>query len=353
MLNLILFMHSFYRLTLSTIIAVYVLILVGGIVRSTGSGMGCPDWPKCFGSYVPPTSVDELPPNYKEVYSNFRNKKNQRFAQYLGAFGFEDTAQKILDDKSIIEEADFNAVKTWIEYINRIIGVIIGLLIIAVLVASLRFLRQHPKLAILAALSFLLVVIQGWIGSFVVSTNLTPWTITLHMMLALVLVGLLIYLLFEIGRQIGINGFHTTSSKFNSSLLIMLAGCISLLLIQVVFGTQVREAIDVAAVSITDRSQWITSLGMPFIIHRSFSWVILGASAFLVYKLWVMGIRNSFVRATILLILSTIFTGVGMAWFAVPPFLQPIHLVLATMTIGIEFLLLLNLNSLKKTVLKD
>jgi cytochrome c oxidase assembly protein subunit 15 len=347
-------MRSFYRLTLATLIAVYVLILVGGIVRSTGSGMGCPDWPKCFGSYVPPTSVEELPTNYKDIYSDFRKKKNERFAKYLTALGFTDTAEQLLLDKSITEEADFNAVKTWIEYINRIIGVIIGLLIIAVFIFSVRFFKQHSKLTILAALSLILVVFQGWIGSFVVSTNLTPWTITVHMFLALLLVALLIYLLVQIDARLDFaNNSFSSISVINPSIIVLLAGCIVLLLVQILFGTQVREAIDVAEASISDRSKWVESLGASFLIHRSFSWVILAANGFLVFKLWKMGLQNGFVRATILLILGTIFTGVGMAWFAVPPFLQPIHLLLATVTFGVEFLLFLKVNSLIKTVLKN
>src|SRR5688572_26695661 len=189
-------MRSFRKLVTSTLLSVYILILVGGVVRSTGSGMGCPDWPTCFGNWVPPTAVEQLPENYKETYAEYRHKKNQRFARYLSAFGFRETAEKILNDESIKEEADFNPLKTWIEYLNRVVGVIIGFLIFLVFIYSLRYRKTNRKLTIMSFLSFLLVGFQGWIGSFVVSTNLTPWTVTVHMFLAMVIVAMLVYLVY-------------------------------------------------------------------------------------------------------------------------------------------------------------
>src|SRR6185295_10672616 len=129
-------MRYFHRLTILALLAVYILILVGGIVRSTGSGMGCPDWPTCFGRLIPPTTVDQLPANYKEEYAAFRQKKNQKFARYLTLIGLNETADKIANDQAILIEADFNATKTWVEYINRLVGVIIGLLIIALFISS-------------------------------------------------------------------------------------------------------------------------------------------------------------------------------------------------------------------------
>lgn len=328
-------MQSFRRLTFSTLVAVYVLILVGGIVRSSGSGMGCPDWPKCFGSWVPPTTVQQLPSDYQEFYSAYREKKNVKFAKYLTALGFDDTAQKLLKDKSVLEEAEFNATKTWIEYLNRLTGVIIGFMIFAVFVSSLKFRKSKRRITIMGFLVFVMVGVQGWLGSIVVSTNLTGWTITLHMFLALVIVAMLAYLFVE-------SNDHPYVGQQKSVSVWLVLVCLIILTVQILWGTKVREAIDAAAASLP-RDSWISNLGKAFFIHRSFSWAVLLFYVGLSYNLIkTLGLKP-FPLTLIVLILGAILSGAGMAYFAVPAFLQPVHLLIASLAFGVQFILLLEL----------
>jgi heme a synthase len=327
---------AFHKLSLSTLIAVYVLILIGGIVRSTGSGMGCPDWPKCFGNWVPPTDVSELPSDYKQVYADYRHEKNQRFARYLRVIGMGETADQLLNDESVLVEADFNPTKTWIEYFNRITGVIIGFLIFAVFVYSLKYWNSDRKITVIAGVTLLLVSFQGWIGSFVVSSNLTPWTITVHMFLALVIVALLVYLVHVSSTRRGV-----IQSGIGFWWLI---ACIAVVLVQILLGTQVREAIDSVARMVAERGQWISAIDAEFSMHRSFSWLVLLLHVGLVFNVRKSQELKGFLLTLILLILGTIITGIGMAWFAIPAFLQPMHLLLATGCFGIQFLFLLRLN---------
>ncbi|HNT50579.1 MAG TPA: COX15/CtaA family protein [Cyclobacteriaceae bacterium] len=326
----------FHRLCLITLVAVYFLILVGGIVRSTGSGMGCPDWPKCFGSWVPPTSADQLPKDYKEKFAAIRDTKNQKFARYLKAFGFESTANAILNDKSILIEADFNVTKTWIEYLNRIVGVTIGFLITAVFVMSFKLRKQSKSWFWVAFATLIVVIIQGWFGSIVVSTNLTTWTITIHMLMAFVLVALLIWLYEKSAPPI-----YLPTGKYTR---LILAIGILLLIIQVLLGTEVRAGIDRAALFLP-REAWIMEVGEDFLRHRSFSWILVLVHVVLVYRLFKTSPRNPLPVALVLLILLTLITGVGMAYFAVPAFLQPIHLLVATLTFGVQFLLILRIKT--------
>lgn len=305
--------------------------------------MGCPDWPKCFGQWVPPTSVEQLPENYKEVYSAYRDKKNQKFARYLSTIGLEETAIKIMEDKSILHEADFNPVKTLVEYINRLIGVIIGGFIILLFVKSWKFRKTSPSLFLYSTLTLIAVIIQGWFGSIVVSTNLTTWTITIHMLVALLIVALLVYL-YHKSSQPAENG----KIEVSTDIKILLLSSSIVLLIQIVLGTEVREAIDVIAASMANRNLWIGRLGLEFLVHRSFSLIVLIINVLLVFKLMKTSYNKTLSRILLILILGAILTGAGMGYFGVLPVLQPIHLLLATITFGVQIFMVFDLNNRSK-----
>jgi cytochrome c oxidase assembly protein subunit 15 len=348
--------YSFRRISLIAVIAVYFLILVGGVVRSTGSGMGCPDWPKCFGSWVPPTSVNQLPSNYQEIYSAQRVEKNNKFVAQLEKLGFEDKADQIKNDKSILVEQEFNPVKTWIEYVNRLIGAVIGILVFLTVFRSFPLWRLDKSIVILSVLNLFLVLFQAWIGSIVVSTNLLPWMITLHMMLALVIVCILLYIHFRSFRLI--QSVKTTTEKPSSLFGILIVGFL-LMLVQIVFGTQVREEMDVVAFEFGNllRGEWIEHLGLVFLIHRSYSILLLAVHILFFYKVFKYTLRHVSIfkwsQALVLVIFVEILTGVGMAYFSVPAFLQPIHLLLGTVIVGIQFVILLQLNSQRKLNLEN
>lgn len=338
--------NSFRRVSTLTVIAVYVLILVGGIVRSTGSGMGCPDWPKCFGSVVPPTHVDQLPENYQEIYLQKRLAKNERFVATLEKLGFRDKAREIANDKSILIEEEFNATKTWIEYLNRLLGVVIGLFIILTVWKSFQLWKVDRWIPIYSIAALVLVLFTGWIGSIVVSTNLLAWMITFHMLLALGLVGVLLYAnhraeILQPGHGVKVD----VPAKVQ---WILVLGAV-LTLVQVVLGTQVREQIDQISFALGDllRDEWVGRVGVDFLIHRSFSIVLLGVH--ILYFIWAFRytVRRSKVnlwsQVLMIVLLLEIVSGMGMSYFGIPAFLQPIHLLLGSLILGIQFMLILQL----------
>jgi cytochrome c oxidase assembly protein subunit 15 len=329
-----------YKISFVTVLAVYFLIAVGGIVRSTGAGMGCPDWPKCFGSWVPPTSEAQLPPQYQDYYVQVRVEKNERLAGTLASLGFEDKADEILNDPAVRQEQAFNATKTWIEYINRLVGVVIGFLILGTFLSSIKYLRSRPSLTLFSFIALVLVLFQAWVGSLVVSTNLLEWMITVHMLLALLIVGILIWIYYRAEEE-DPNYAYDGSIRHHVKpvallFLIMLVG-------QVILGTQVREEVDavIAELGYSMRSTWVESLGIGFKIHRSYSIGLVLVFAMMV-RTYMHGFRHDNRLRKVLFLLAcimavSILTGVIMAYFSIPAFAQPLHLLLGSLLVGIQY----------------
>jgi cytochrome c oxidase assembly protein subunit 15 len=234
----------FRKLGIATIISIYLLVLAGGIVRSTGSGMGCPDWPQCFGMLIPPTKVSQLPTNYQQIYA-----------------------------EKLHGEVEFNVTKTWIEYLNRLLGALTGVIVFATFIASISYWKKDKVITTLSFLGVILIGANGALGKYVVDSFLKPGVVTLHMMLAVIVVLVLLYSIARAWSEV-IQTEHIEKKSFlNKILLLVLITSTS----QVLLGTQVREAIDKVIASPIfgyNRETWIEQMGLPFYIHRSYSLLI-------------------------------------------------------------------------------
>jgi cytochrome c oxidase assembly protein subunit 15 len=334
--------NRFQKINLLTIVLLFVLILAGGVVRSTGSGMGCPDWPKCFGRYIPPTSSSDLPDDYKQKYVNGRLAKNQKFAKTLDLFGFSDLATRLRQDRSILVPEEFNVAKTWTEYVNRLIGAIVGLFLFLTAVYAFSYWKNSKRIAILSILNLILVGFQAWLGSIVVSSNLVAWIVTVHMLLALAILAIAIST-YHLAKVYG-----KPMLKISPIIHVITLLTLILTIVQIAFGTEVREKIDAVAIRLSGyRDGWINSAGQIFFQHRDVAVLVLFANVAL-YAL----IRKHFSRHSIqqqlmsftfLIIMLQIVIGIVLSYLSLPPFAQVLHIVLASLLFGSQFYLMLNL----------
>jgi cytochrome c oxidase assembly protein subunit 15 len=274
---------------------VFLVILAGGVVRMTQSGMGCPDWPTCFGRWIPPTDVSQLPPDYEK---------------YLRKQDIDHT---------------FNVYHTWIEYINRLLGALLGIFILIHSVWSYKkFWKTHKQIVYVSFLMLLVVAFQGWLGKRVVDANLSTVKVTTHMLVALVIAGLPVMILSKLSPVKIISG------KMLKSVVIAALGIV---LLQIVLGTQVREEVDEisSALKYQDRETWIGSLGNSFLFHRSFSWIVAIACIFLSWKILSIPALRKHGIVILLILAGTIAAGLTMNYLGMPAIAQPIHLLLASL----------------------
>jgi cytochrome c oxidase assembly protein subunit 15 len=346
------FVKRFRFWSVLTVVSIYLLILVGGVVRATGSGMGCPDWPKCFGQWIPPTDIRELPADYKQVYTAQRVAKNQKLARTLAGLGFKQVAGEIFAHPTQYIETDFNATKTWIEYVNRLLGALIGIFVFVTAVVAIPYWRIDRPVFWLAVAGWLLTGVQGWLGSLVVSTNLLPIMVTIHMGLALLIVAILLYAADRAQRESMQNQqvIETTAAlqqtygeqQSVAGLQVLLWVLIIATFGQIVLGTQVREQIDRIAseANYQGRSNWVGQLGSVFTTHRSMSVLVTLLNGYAAYLIWPAANQRlrRLVQASLTLLGLEILAGVSLASLGLPALLQPIHLTLATLLFGAQFL---------------
>jgi heme a synthase len=291
---------SFQRLALWTTAATYFLILVGGLVRASGAGLGCPDWPRCFGSWIPPASASDLPPQF--------------------------------------DVSQFNPTLMWTEYLNRLLGVTVGFLILATTISAWRHHRHEPRIVWTTTIALLLTGFQGWLGGRVVAHELAAWIVTVHMIVALVIVQLLLYGAVEaFGKAEGQR--PTTDGRRLKAESIAIAALIVLTLVQIAFGTQVRGAVDAALDAGVARDLAVGTVGWLDFLHRDLAFAVLLGSAALTF--WLLRgnaaapvIRWSYV--VLLLAVLQVVIGLVMAYGSLLPAAQVGHLTIASLLLGAE-----------------
>jgi heme a synthase len=285
---------SFKNYSILVLVFVFLVIIAGGIVRMTQSGMGCPDWPKCFGMWVPPTNASQLPDNY---------------ISYLKQQDIDHT---------------FNVYHTWTEYINRLIGALLGLLLIIQLGWGITlFWKKNKPIVWFCVATVLLTGFQGWLGKRVVDANLATAKITTHMLVALIIAILALTIVY----------LQKTNSAIANKKIKTLAGIALLLLtVQIILGTGVREQIDAISKSLqyTNRNFWIEKLNFVFYIHRSFSLIIAALCLYMYVQLKKTNAIHNGIKLVIISVFAEIIIGIIMAYASMPAIAQPMHLLFST-----------------------
>lgn len=287
--------HAKYlRYTWFVFYMVLLVIIAGGVVRMTQSGMGCPDWPTCFGRWIPPTDASQLPPD---------------FEKYLRQQDIDHT---------------FNVYHTWIEYINRLLGALLGVFLFIHFVWT--FLRYRHKRSILFLSGLLLVLtgFQGWLGKKVVDANLEVVKVTIHMLVALVIAALPLMIIFRL---------KDTDRLKNRFLKYFSLGMLVVLVIQIILGTEVREQIDIISKSLaySQRELWIGRLDAWFLVHRSLSWLIVAAAFVVFWRSRPLPRLSGNGLLILLFALCSVIAGITMMWWNIPALTQPLHLLSGTL----------------------
>lgn len=294
----------FQRLALSTTAITYLLILVGGLVRASGAGLGCPDWPRCFGSWVPPLSAGDLP------------------AQF--------------------DQSQFNPTLMWTEYLNRLLGVAVGFMILATTISAWRHHRREPRIFWSTVAALLLTGYQGWLGGQVVAHELAAWLVTVHLVVALIIVSLLLYAtVYAFFVDSGVRA----ASGARRGLAWAGVAVILVTLTQVGFGAHVRGAVDDALQAGAARGGALLSAGWIDLAHREISLGVLAASLVLLWYVWRRHAdeRPIAVAAQVAagLAVLQIALGIVLAYAGLPPPAQVAHLVVASLMLGAQTVVVL------------
>lgn len=332
-------MISFRKLAKTSLILVYLVIVAGAVVRMTGSGMGCPDWPKCFGYYIPPTEASELEWEPNREYQKGQViivNENLKVANtdFITKDSF-DTSN--WDEYTKHDYAIFNPWHTWIEFINRLFGAVAGLATLLLAFASIKYWKKQKAVTLLSWLVVFGMGFQAWLGATVVYSVLLPYKITLHMLMALVIVAFLLYIIFIVNKK-------DKGITYDRTTLVIAISASALTVVQVVLGTQVREFIDhqIDALGPNAKDLWLQDPTLVFYVHRSLSIAITLVNALLAYRIFKFDLGHKKVYWILLILVLEICSGIAMYYIDFPFGSQALHLILASIFFGVQFYLVLD-----------
>ena len=319
-----------------TLISVYLIFLTGAVVRMTGSGMGCPDWPKCFGYYIPPTAEEQITWQPDTSYN-----EGMIIIKDQVLFVAEKDIKTGTEFKKINwikytkhDYAKFNKYHTWTEYINRLASVLSGFVFLFLVVVAFKFRKDNKLIPILAFAALFLMVFEGWLGKTVIDSNLKPIVITIHMLAALFIVGLLLKLLHIVSER---ERAYKYDTLFNKLLIVS----VILSLIQIAMGTQVRQFIDeqVKLYGFENKQFSLLQPSFKFYFHRSFTIAIVLVNLSLFYLNQLKELGYKLVNWIVFLIFLETITGILMYYAEFPLGTQAIHLLAGAVLFGLQFYL--------------
>lgn len=327
---------TFLFMAKASLVSTLVLIFVGAIVRVTGAGMGCPDWPTCWGCLIPPTHVEQV------EFDKLDIAKFQRKAKRLGR-----------DPETISVEtlrAEFNARHVWTEFINRLFSLPVGLFSLLTFVGSFSQRSRRPSLFLASFAALLLVLVNAWMGARVVYSGLAPGVLTLHMAMAFLLILVQTWIVWRAADASWQPSF--SDQRKIGRLRVVVSLLFLVVVAEGIMGSQVRELTDAMSKHMSvARSEWGSTLenSWLYLTHRSFSWLIL----FLALYAWHMarrGRKSPMHRCEILVIgivWSQMILGVVMSQIHIYGWVQVLHVGLAALLISGNFFWLLGLLSRK------
>lgn len=298
-------MTGFRRFAFLATVATYILIFVGGLVRVSGAGLGCPDWPKCFGRWIPPLNASHLPPD--------------------------------------IDPSTFNFTLAWIEYFNRLVGIAVGILILLTAILAIGYFRKVKKIVYPSVAAAILVVFQGWHGGQVVTSELEPLTVSVHMVLALIIVSLLLYVTQKAYYMEKEKEGEIVKDHRGFGLVVGVLWFLTIF--QILIGTQVRSSVEMlqGRHPLFPDLKILGMVGTVGYIHSVLGIIVLVLGIYAGFKILreeaISGLTRNCAWGIIILTVTQMAIGLVLVLVGMPQLMQVLHLWVAAILVGVLLVL--------------